>query len=90
LRGYDPAKLAQSLEIPMIILQGERDIQVSMTDFDNWKMALGSRKNVVLKSYPAVGHMFIPVNGPATAEYDQPGHVESDVISDIAEWIKKL
>jgi dienelactone hydrolase len=90
LRGYDPPKVAQSLEIPMTILQGERDTQVSMTDFNNWKMALGFRKNVTLKSYPAVNHMFIPVNGPATAaEYDQPGHVESDVIEDVASWVKQ-
>ena len=91
LRGYDPPKVAQSLEIPMMILQGERDVQVSMIDFKNWKDALGSRKNVVLKSYPAVNHMFIPVNGPATGEeYGQPGHVEPDVISDIVGWIKRL
>jgi len=90
LRGYDPPRVALSLEIPMLILQGERDIQVSMTDFNNWKAALGSRKNVVLKSYPAVNHMFIPVNGPANAaEYDQPGHVERDVIEDIASWVNQ-
>jgi len=90
LRGYDPPKVARSLEIPMIILQGERDTQVSMTDFNNWKVALGSSKTVTLKSYPTVNHMFIPVNGPATgAEYDQPGHVESDVIEDVASWVKQ-
>ena len=90
LRGYNPPKVAQSLEIPMFILQGERDVQVSMTDFNNWKMALSARKNVVLKSYPGVNHMFIPVNGPATGEeYDQPGHVESDVIEDVASWVKR-
>lgn len=89
LRGYDPAKDAQSLQIPMLILQGGKDIQVSMTDFDNWKAALGSRKNVMLKSYPNLSHMFMPVPGAATGEeYNEPAHVELDVIEDIAAWVK--
>ena len=89
LRGYDPVKVAQSLQIPMLILQGEKDIQVSMIDFGNWKAALGSRKDVTMKSYPSLSHMFMPVEGPATGEeYNKPAHVESDVIEDIAAWVK--
>ena len=34
LKEYDPAASAKKLGIPMLILQGERDYQVTMTDFD--------------------------------------------------------
>ncbi|HET9400854.1 MAG TPA: alpha/beta fold hydrolase [Candidatus Acidoferrales bacterium] len=89
LRGYDPVKIAQTLQVPMLILQGEKDIQVSMVDFMNWKAALGSRKDVTLKSYPLLSHMFMPVAGAATGEeYNQSAHVEPGVIEDVAAWVK--
>jgi uncharacterized protein len=90
LRGYDPPKVAASLKIPMLILQGERDIQVRMTDFNLWNAALASHKNVAFKSYPPATHYFMPGTGPRTeAEYNAPNHVEADVVSDIAAWIHK-
>jgi dienelactone hydrolase len=90
LRGYDPAATAKMLKQRMLILQGERDYQVTMDDFQQWKTALSSRKNVTFKSYPALNHLFIPGNGKSQpAEYDIAGHVEEDVVNDIANWIKK-
>ncbi len=88
LRGYDPAGEAKKLKAPMLILQGERDYQVTMTDFENWKAALGGRKDVVLKSYPALNHLFVSGVGKSTpAEYRMPGHVDGEVIRDIARWV---
>jgi hypothetical protein len=89
LRGYDPPEAAKQLQQPMPILQGERDYQVTMTDFAGWKMALGSRSSVTFKTYPVLNHMFIPGEGKSTpAEYEKPGRVPEDVIDDIAGWIK--
>ncbi|MFH1942134.1 MAG: alpha/beta fold hydrolase [bacterium] len=90
LREYDPPRLAQSLRRPMLILQGERDYQVTMVDFENWKVALGSRKDVEFKSYPGLNHLFIEGKGRITPEeYNNAGHVAEVVIEDIARWIKK-
>jgi dienelactone hydrolase len=90
LRGYDPAALAAKLPIPMLILQGERDYQVRMADFEGWKKALAGRSNVTFKSYPALYHLFIAGSGPSTpAEYEQPGHVSEEVIADVAGWIAR-
>ena len=90
LRGYNPAELAAKLRVPMLILQGDRDYQVRMEDFDGWQKALAGRSNVTFKSYPALNHLFIAGTGPSTpAEYDQPGHVSEDVIADIAAWIAR-
>jgi fermentation-respiration switch protein FrsA (DUF1100 family) len=74
----------------MLILQGERDYQVSMTDFGLWKKALGSRPDVTLKSYPKLNHLFQEGEGKSKPEeYSRAGHVAREVVDDIAEWVKK-
>jgi dienelactone hydrolase len=92
LRKYDPAGLAARLKTPLLVLQGERDYQVTLTDFKLWSKALERRKNVCLKTYPALNHLFMEGKGKGKstpAEYDQPGHVARQVVEDIAAWVKK-
>jgi dienelactone hydrolase len=85
-----PAEQAKTLKQPMLILQGERDYQVTMKDFQIWKDALASRQNVTFKSYPALNHLFMAGKGKSRpAEYEQSGHVAAEVIADIAGWIGK-
>jgi fermentation-respiration switch protein FrsA (DUF1100 family) len=89
LKGYDPATAAKKLGIPMLILQGERDYQVTMADFAMWKTAVGSAKGVVMMSYPALNHLFVAGDGKSLpAEYAKPGHVAPAVIDDIAKFVK--
>jgi dienelactone hydrolase len=90
LKSYDPPEVAASLKQPMLILQGERDYQVTMTDFDRWKMGLQGRKNVAFKAYPDLNHLFMEGVGKSTpSEYEKVGHVAAYVIDDIAGWIGK-
>ncbi|MGD0773314.1 MAG: alpha/beta fold hydrolase [Candidatus Solibacter sp.] len=89
LKDYNPAAEAKKLTIPMLILQGGRDYQVTMTDFALWKAAVGSAKGVVMKSYPALNHLFVAGEGKSMpAEYNKPGHVAPAVIEDIAKFVK--
>jgi fermentation-respiration switch protein FrsA (DUF1100 family) len=88
LRGYDPPSAAVRVKSPMLILQGERDYQVTMAEFAKWKAALGSRPDVTFHSYPTLNHLFIAGTGPASpAEYQAAGHVAEEVIRDIAAWV---
>jgi len=90
LKDYHPAAVARTLRQPMLILQGERDCQVRMDDFSEWRKALSARTDVMLKSYPTLNHLFMEVPGQSTgAEYQQAGNVAEIVIRDTAEWIKK-
>ena len=91
LQGYDPPKAAALLKQQrLLILQGERDYQVTMVDFGAWKKALSSNANVAFKSYPGLNHHFVEGKEKSIpAEYDTPGHVAEIVINDIAAWIKK-
>jgi len=88
LKDYHPAALAAESNLPMLLLQGERDYQVRMKDFDLWKAGLAHRTNVTMRSYPALNHLFVTGEGKSTPEaYDKTGHVSPEVIDDIARWI---
>ena len=43
LRGYDPPSAAKALTQPLLVLQGERDYQVTMAEFEKWKASLAGR-----------------------------------------------
>jgi dienelactone hydrolase len=90
LREYDQKGTAAAIKQPMLILQGERDYQVTMVDFAEWKKTLEKRTNVTFKSYADLNHLFMTGKGKAKPqEVLQEGHVAEGVIGDIAAWIKK-
>jgi dienelactone hydrolase len=90
LRDYRPMEVVAGFHRPILVLQGERDYQVTMEDFAGWKKALKSNKDASLKSYPKLNHLFMEGEGKAKpAEYDKAGHISQEVIDDIARWIKK-
>jgi fermentation-respiration switch protein FrsA (DUF1100 family) len=90
LRGYYPPDLARTVPEPFLVLQGGRDYQVTVEDFENWKKALGTRPDVEFRLYPNLNHLFIEGRGRATpAEYLQKsGNVFEAVVSDIAAFVK--
>lgn len=90
LRGYSPPEAAKALKQPLLILQGERDYQVTPDNFAAWKKALAGRPAVTFKSYPGLNHLFIAGEGKSgPAEYQRPGHVAETVVADIAAWIRR-
>ena len=90
LISYNPVATAEELTLPMLILQGERDYQVTMTDFAAWEETFSSRTNVILKSYPALNHLFIAGQGSSLpTEYEVMGHLDAEVIDDVANWIQQ-
>ncbi|MDF2924954.1 MAG: hypothetical protein K0R57_3868 [Paenibacillaceae bacterium] len=89
-RDYQPAQTANSQSVPMLILQGENDWQVSMKEFNGWKETLKADSRVEYKSYPKVNHLLAEYDGISTGlEYTQPSNVSPQIIEDIAQWVKK-
>lgn len=79
---------AQGLHIPMLILQGERDYQVTMRDFRLWQQALDGQPMVSFASYPALNHLFLKGEGKSTPqEYSIPDTIPAQVADDIARFI---
>lgn len=90
LKDYDPPAAAKELPQPMLILQGARDYQVTLADFERWKESLSSREDVEFRLYPGLNHLFVEGEGKSTpAEYQKPGHVAKIVIDDITDWINR-
>ena len=89
LHRLHPAAVAEELDIPMLIIQGGRDYQVTWADFALWKKHLAARKNVTFKLFDRLNHLLSPGQGASRpAEYQRPGHVDVAVVELIAKWIK--
>jgi uncharacterized protein len=88
-RDYDPVATAADVNAPILILQGGRDYQVTITDdLKRWQDGLAHRANVTFRIYPADNHFFFPGSGPSSPdEYTPPQHVDHRVITDISAWI---
>lgn len=88
LLDYKPLQEVKKVKLPILILQGERDYQVTMKDFQLWKEALKNNNKATLISYPKLNHLFIAgegISGPK--EYMIKGHVDENVINDITVFI---
>jgi len=91
LSTYDQVQVAKGLDIAMLLLQGERDYQVTMADFDIWSQELDGMDNAALISYPGLNHLFMFGTSPSIGdEYLIKGIVEEQVILDIVEWMEGL
>ncbi|QNN71470.1 alpha/beta fold hydrolase [Thermomonas carbonis] len=87
--SVDPVAEAKSLALPMLVLQGARDIQVVDADWQAWRGAFHADPKVSFKLYEKLNHLGMPGEGDGNlAEYQQPNHVDPALIEDVAGWIK--
>lgn len=87
---YNPLKEIKKVKMPILILQGERDYQVTMKDFKLWKSTLESNTKATFISYPKLNHLFISgEDNSEPKEYLIKGNVEPTVIDDIYNFVKK-
>jgi dienelactone hydrolase len=86
--AVDPVAEAQAAGLPMLVLQGARDIQVVDADWQLWKGAFHADPQVTFKLYPSLNHLGLTGEGDGSlAEYSVPGHVDATLIGDVAAWI---
>lgn len=85
---YNPITEIQKVKIPILILQGERDYQVTMKDFALWKNALKNNKKASFISYPKLNHLFMVGENPSSPkEYEIKATVDKKVTTDISTFI---
>ena len=90
LNNYHQTEVAKKLNCKILVLQGERDYQVPLKDFDIWKKELSNNKNVEFHSYPKLNHLFLEGEGKSLpAEYNTPENIPEYVINDIVKWVVK-
>ena len=89
LSAYYPIKTAREITKPVLVLQGERDYQVTMNQFNIWKENFEDVENWFFKSYATLNHFMMPGYGKSnTEEYKKKSHVDDEVIQDIIQFIK--
>ena len=77
---------------PMLILQGEQDVQVkAAVDFSLYRQLLGDRENVTFRLYPGLNHAFVTAVSDSIAdakkEFARERHIGPEVLDDLANWI---
>lgn len=84
-----PVREALALAKPMLLLQGERDYQVTVEDdLRLWREGLATHPDVQFITYPGLNHMFMRGEGsPGPEEYRREGRFDGRAIADIAGWI---
>lgn len=89
LRSYRPVAVAAGLACPVLVLQGERDYQVTMQDYGLWLSGLLMKRNAQLKSYPKLNHLLQEGKGKSTPfEYQKSLPVPGYVMDDVAGFIR--
>ena len=89
LNSYDPAAAAARLTLPLLILQGGRDYQVTIPDdLDRWRAGLDGRPDVTFTVFDRDNHLFFTGTGPSSpAEYEPAQHVDPAVVEAVATWV---
>ena len=91
LESLDAIAEARDFSQPMVIMQGERDYQVTMSDFARWRSAFSLDDRVTFRDYAQLNHMFMATGDLSRLsipqDYAIPAHVDARVIADIADWI---
>ncbi len=89
INNYDQLASAKKLTKKILIIQGERDFQVSAQDFNIWRAALAANKNASFKLYPDLNHLLTSQKVKGTGlQYRTPANVSLKLIEDIAIWVK--
>ena len=89
MRENNPYNMTDNVTKPLLVIQGAKDYQVTMEEFELWKEAFKEKSNVEFKSYENLNHLFMESQGtPSPNEYEIPQKVSAEVITDIANFIK--
>lgn len=92
LRAYDSAATYAALDLPALVIQGERDYQMTSEDLAAWLAAVGDNANLTVRTFPCVIHSLVAVPDcepglGSNLDYTLALNVAEDVIGAIAEWI---
>ncbi|MBK7048284.1 MAG: alpha/beta fold hydrolase [bacterium] len=90
LEAHDAPAEAAALDIPVLVLQGARDYQVTMEDFRRWQAALRPGPRTCYKVYGDLDHLMRAGEGKSKpADYTTPRPVAPMVIEDIARFVQQ-
>ena len=83
-----PAEEWKKLRLPVLVLQGGKDVQISKADYDLLAASLPKERGE-FHWLANDNHLFMPSSGAGLREYSTAGHVDPEVVSLIAAWVKR-
>lgn len=87
----DPKEFYQQLKIPVLALNGEKDIQVSADQNITALQTVFKNKKSASKVYPNLNHLFQNAKTGATSEYGEIEETFSEqVLHDILNWLNRF
>ncbi|MGH7625446.1 MAG: alpha/beta hydrolase family protein [Gemmatimonadaceae bacterium] len=89
--SYDPVPTARKVRVPVLILQGETDQQVTPEQADTLAEAFraGGNRDVTLRKFPATDHLFLAdsTGNPARYSLLRTRVVRPEVLGAMADWL---
>ncbi|WP_027295841.1 alpha/beta hydrolase [Robinsoniella sp. KNHs210] len=87
---FDSVKEAEKMTMPVLVLQGEEDYQVTMDDFKIWEEHFKEKANWEFQSFPGLTHVFMPGKyEDGAANYQGEKHIPEEVMASIATFVEK-
>jgi len=90
----DPIALHLEDQKPVLIIQAEKDRQVTPVDFELWQQKMSAHPNVFFAEFGGLNHLFgaypgdpVPFTQLVSVEYAQKTPVATEVTDFIADWI---
>jgi pimeloyl-ACP methyl ester carboxylesterase len=88
---FDPLPVLKNVKVPVLALNGEFDLQVAATenlDLIGAGLKAGGNKDVTLKSFPKLNHLFQTSKTGALSEYGQIEEtISPEVLKTVSDWI---
>ncbi len=87
---YDPTVVARRVRVPVLILQGENDHQVPLSEARKLAAAFraGGNRNVTVRTFPATNHLFVADENRDFSYEKLPSlAVRTSVLGAIADWL---
>ena len=90
IKEYCGMNFIDEVEMPILVLQGNADFQVFPDkDYMLWQETLADRENAEFHLYEGLNHLMMKTQGKRdVSEYETAGHVDEQVIEDIAAFVK--
>ncbi|MDD2198775.1 MAG: hypothetical protein PHE08_03515, partial [Bacteroidales bacterium] len=89
LKEYNQCETMARINVPVLVLQGKRDYQVTVKDFKMWKKALKNHSDAEFKLFKTHNHLMMEGKGKLMPdEYEVPSNVSEEFINCVSDWVK--
>lgn len=87
---YDPLATARRVRVPVLILHGENDRQVTVAQAAELAAAMraGGNRDVTTRTFPGLNHLFVRDPDGFWGNYTRlpSGHVAPEVLGELVQW----